>query len=269
MPDFFKRKMRLEVGLPGQTGLAIESLRIAARIEKTTSREPDKAQIQVYNLSETSRAAFDEEGAIVRLFAGYSVASLVFQGDIAQVTHRRVPPDVTTEVEASDGGLVFQEAQINESFGGPSTTLDLLNRIVQRMGLPLAYVDPQIEPITYLSTYTFSGPARDALTRVLGAVGAEWTIQDGAIVVRREGRPSQQVGPLISPDSGLIGSPEKMEDGNVRVLSLLRPSIVPGARFALKAKGFRGPYMARNVTLLLDSGFDQAFYTEIEASEDE
>lgn len=258
--------MRVDVGRAGEQGTRFGTVRISARIEKHPTSEPDKASIQLYNVSPTRRAELEASGLAVRVFAGYGDnLGLVFSGDVATVSHKREPVDVVTTIEADDGGNALRFERVHETWRGPVSALLLVHRLCGHLGLPLGYVAPEITDVTFVHGYTASGPVRVALDEVAASLGCVAAVQDGAVVLTEIGGASQRFGPLISQATGLVGSPERTDEG-LKVVSLLQAGIRPGGVFQLESKYEAGFYRAGTVIHTLDNGFDSAFYTEIEAT---
>lgn len=263
--QFFGRKVRVEVGRPGETGTAWEGLRIAFKVEKTGASEPDKAEVQLYNLSRSSRSAAEADGLVVRLFGGYVTPALLFSGDVSKVEHESALPDIATRIEAEDGGRAWA-SRMQETFAGPVDAATLIRRLADVMRIPVAYLDPDIAAVQFQTAYVVSGPVRRSLDDLTATVGASWMVQDGALVVYRTGQPVTRTGPVLTPTTGLVGRAEKTDDG-VKVTALLQPSLVPGAVFRVESEGATGWFRATKVTHVGDSGWDTPFYTEVEARE--
>ena len=118
--------------------------------------------------------------------------------------------------------------------------------------------------VSYPDGLTLSGPSRDIMDNLAESVGADWYINDGAIQFTDQGEPATLTGPLFSVSNGnLIGSPSPKEDGVLQIVSLLDPSIRPGAAYAVESEQYSGDYTARDVTFAGDSGYETPFYVTI------
>lgn len=266
----FGRRVRVEFGRPGEIGSSFEDLRVSFKVDKVSGSEPDTAELQVYNLSGTSRAKLEEPGLVVRLLASYGDAepALLFSGDVEEVSHQWAIPDVATTIKASDGGRALRFGRIAETFRGPVEALRVFERLVERLGVPLVYTDRGLPRVELQSGYVASGPIRRALDELAATLAATWTIQDGGVLLVARGSTSTTTGPLVSTETGLVGSPEKVDDGEgkIKATSLLLPRLAPGGRFRLESREFAGFYRATRVEHVGDSGWDTAFYSTIEAT---
>lgn len=270
MTATFGRRVRIEFGRPGELGSSFENLRVSFKVDKVSGSEPDAAEFQVYNLSATSRAKLEEPGIVVRLLASYGSAepALLFAGDVEEVTHQWAIPDVATTIKATDGGRALRFGRVAETFRGPVEARRVFERLVERLGVPLVYADPSLPSVEFQSGYVATGPIRRVLDDLAATLAASWSVQDGGVILLARGATSTATGPLLSPETGLVGSPEKVDDGEgkIKATALLVPRLAPGGRFRLESRSFAGFYRATRVEHVGDSGWDNAFYTTIEAT---
>jgi hypothetical protein len=103
-----------------------------------------------------------------------------------------------------------------------------------------------------LNGFSFDGPLFDLLDDFGKRFGLEFSVQDGTLEVQAEApddpRNADNRPPvLISPQSGMIGSPEKMENGRVRVHSLLNPAIALYRRIQIESRDYSGFFMPDNL----------------------
>ncbi len=259
--ELFGRVVRVEVGQPGAVGIAYEGLRVVFAVERTAGRALNSAKVQIYGLSATSSARFSEKDAELRLLAGYGVPGQIFIGGIDRAVRKQQGADWITEIEAQDGASTYRGVWISKTWAAQTTTDQILAEIARMAGLPLGYVAP-LPNVTISTPLTVSGPLRSALSALADTVGAEWSIQDGElqVLVPTGGTSSSAV--RLSPESGLIDSPQKTKEG-VEVVALLQPTITPGRRFVLDSREFKGIYRAKEVRHEGDSGWGQPFYTHI------
>lgn len=237
----FGRVAYVDIGPPGEEGVRLEGLRLTFRVTKSKKKEPNKHEIRVYNLSEATRAQISRSGNQALLYAGYRQAGgpqLIAVGDVTRVKNVRQGVDRETLIELGDGSTAYREsvASISVSSGGQSGTA--IEQLAATTGLPLRDLQG-IGGEAFANGFSFVGPTREGLTRVLGAVGAEWSIQDGEIQIIRRGADNGDDAILLTPDSGLIGTPENLDeqagklDGakdppGYRVRALLQPRLKPG-----------------------------------------
>lgn len=261
----FKRQVIVQVGQPGQRGVSIEGLRVSFDVERSLSSDPNKATIAVYNAAPSTIKAFQAPGAVVRVLAGYDEPSLVFTGDVDRAYRRDQGVDRVLTIEAQDGGRRYREAVISQAFPAGVRVRDVVDAVAETLGVPRGTIRG-VPSGTYAEGITVTGRSADVLSALLRREGVKWSIQDGELTILARGESTPETVPLISPETGLVGSPEAGED-TLELTALLTPEIRPGRRFRLVARDYDGVYRAERVRHVGDSGWDSTFYTRIEAVE--
>jgi hypothetical protein len=262
----FGRIVRILVGQPGQPGRQWTDLRVNATVTKTDSKKPDKATIQIYNLNPDSRGFIQNDGNVILLFAGYGEPELIFQGDVDEATVARDGQDIVVEVEAGDGRRSYQDGALFQTFDPPLTSTTLLQRLANAMGVGIGNLPTDLPVINYVQGYTVVGPARDALDEITTSLGARWSLQDGELIITLAGQGLQQLAFLVTPDSGLVGTPEKTKKG-LKFSMLLNGKVKPRRPVAIKSRDFDLFVIPKKVEHVLDTGFETDFYTNVEAVE--
>jgi len=261
------RQVRFEVGQSGSIGFSISDLRVMFRITHTQGGAPSQATISIFNLQAESIAEFQREDAIVRLFAGYDVPLLIFQGStvIDGVSVDKRGPDRVLNVKAQDGLIEVQQSQVDVTLDGETTLMDILTEALGQLGLPIG---PQADlPDTRFQDYTFHGDASDLLDRVASMGGVDWTIRDGTFVTVAEGEDTGEGSLLINAEAGnMIGSPSR-KDGGIQVTALLDAGMRPGMAFRVESDQINGDFTAGEVVFSGDSGHSNPFYMTITGTE--
>lgn len=262
----YNRQVFLEIGVPGQQFRRFEDLRISAKVKKTRGGEPNSAEIDVYNVAPDSIAAAQEDGAIVRLFAGYSVPRQIFIGAInpSGAVVKKETVNRVLQIEAKDGGTVYRTARINQTFDRGTDLEQVFDALAQQTGLPLGSVEvPQGAQLT--QGVTLTGRVSDALDTLARSLGAEISFQDQALqIIPRDGFAPGEAILLTSEPEGrnLIGAPAPTDDG-IELRSLLDGRYLPGKRIKLESAEYNGIYKILSVDHALDSGWDQSFYSDL------
>jgi hypothetical protein len=261
--DLFGRVVRVEVGLAGQQGRSWEGLRVGFNVKKTSKGTPNKADISIYNLTSDSSAACQVEHAMVRLWAGYKAPGMIFQGDIDRCNRVIEKTEAITKIEAADGGRAFRAGWISKTYAAGTSSTQILAELSAASAIPVAH-QSALPVVQITQSLTLNGPVRDCMETLCRAVEAEWSIQDGGMIILLPGQTTPEASVLISPESGLVGSPTRTKHG-VELTSLLQPTIYPGRRFQLQSREFKGVYKAKEVEHVGDSGWETDFYTKIVA----
>lgn len=260
----YGRVWSVTIGPPGQAGKKWTDLDIEFSVEKTGSSTPNKIELTLYNLSATSRGFVEKRKQAVIIEAGYDGNSgVIASGETDIITHVHEGADWQTKITAADGLTAYQ-APVHAAMGPGTTEIEVLRKLAHRLGLKLG-------SITGLSDRPFShgrmlsGPARFELDAICRTRNLRWAIHDGALVVWPVGGATkpQTEAVLLSPSSGLIGSPEKTEKG-WKLLSLLRHDLTPGDPIKVKSSDVDGIFAAEKVCHKGQSNGND-WYTEIQA----
>lgn len=227
-----------------QAAVRIRGLRVVFDVKKTRTKSPNTAKIEVYNLSDETRNKIKEEDGFVVLRAGYvqSGEEDVFRGNIQQVYKKKQPPDSVTVIEAQDGNSTITEKTAALSYGSGISAKRIMNDVIGQIGIGrkstsvVSVADKQLA-----NGFSFSGLAKDALSKITEFLGLEWSIQDNEVkLVPVDGADGYPV-VLLSSDSGMIDSPVKLDDKKNKlagwsVRALLMPGIEPASRVALESE---------------------------------
>jgi len=224
----------------------IKDLRVQFSVKKSASKEPNTAEVTITNLSPTRRAALQTKGVKFVLECGYVDTGVkqIFQGDVRHISHVREGADWRTVLKSGDGERAFQFARISETLGPKSTKSAVIKRLAAKLGLGLGNSGKAAIPGSFEQGIVLSGPVSRELDKVLKGTGYEWSIQDEQMVILSASEVSGQDVPLLTPDSGLIGSPEfgaPLAKGGKPQLSfraLLNANIKPGAKVQIQCERF-------------------------------
>jgi len=267
VPVLFGRRVIVELGVAGGTARRFEGLRVSFTVEMDDASTPNKAKIETYGVSRDTVALMQEEGALIRLLAGYESttgARLLFEGNpIAGGVKldRRQGTERVLVVEAQDGGSVYRTSAISETYATATHSGALFTACAQAMGVPLGNVGAVVGSVSFPHGYTLTGPVRKHLDRIAEMSGAKWQIRDGALQVWAVGGTTGEEAVVISAAAGnLIGSPKPQDGGGIEVQALLAPTLRPGKAFRVESEDYRGNYAATKVVFTGDSGFDRPFY---------
>jgi hypothetical protein len=277
----FDRAYSLIVGKGGGTGVEITGLRINFEISKDDRKQPNRSQIIVYNLSAERRAALEKPDTRCVLKAGYWEEGgplEVFQGDVVFAWTSFDGPNVKTTLELGEGSATYRDSVVTLGYPAGVTSKKVLEDLAKTMGLSLML--PSDAPSrSWAGGLSFHGTARAALDKVTAGTGLAWSIQAGALQVIRRGGTTNRTVFELSADSGLVGSPERQRRGRLapvqvtdtatgktrevkaskdafdgwRVKSLLLPTLLPGDRVKLNARGAEGVLVVRDLRHIGDT----------------
>lgn len=263
--SLFLRGVELVVG-PKVTGVAsnveppdgrLFKNRIQFSIEKTSTPNPNKSKISLYNISQESRNFLEQSDLVLFLKAGFNnELSNIFIGDILRREAGRNGPDITYTLECGDAEKILTRAHIDIGLGPGATNVQLFELAAQKLGLTLG-VKKGIVEVVFKNGFSFSGLAADLLTEQTKNIGLEWSVQDGELRIMPLNEDDGEEAVVISKETGLIGFPTKTPDG-VKFTSLLNPKLRPGKAVKLETRQFQGQTGPNaNIlaaTSLIDSG---------------
>jgi hypothetical protein len=279
--NLFGRVCRLSIyntitggfGMTADQVVTIANLRMQFSIRKTLSKEPNDATISVTNAAPTTRGFMQFKGAQVVLEAGYEDSMrVVFTGDIRQADHTLEGPNWTSKLTCGDGERGFQHARLNRSWRGSTPAGTIVAAAIEAMGLGVGNLAEVKDALNkshgYRSGYVARGSAARELDTVLKAAGYEWSIQDGQLhISRTDDVPTGTV--LLSPDSGLIGSPthgsapKKGKPPVLKIKTLLMPQLKPGSFVRVESAQHKGDFKLIEVAHSGDTAGGD-WYTESE-----
>lgn len=275
-------------------------LGVSFTVRKTLEPEPNTCEVTLLNLSESSRSNIEglrlnlkmnakgtrkgtfkkvgpQTGNIrVDVEAGYTEAgrSLIFSGSLRTAVTESDGIDSRTVIWGEDSGQAFWAARVSASFP-PGTTYETVARYcaarsglgegnlpaVFSGGIPGVGAPNKVFP----RGTTLSGSAMDELRGVLRGMGVSMSIQDGVVFCvlsdRRKISPTTFV--VLSPSSGMLGSPARTPEGRVRVRSLIRPGLFPGGGVELKSSLVTGQYTIVSVDYSGDT-YGGAWFADLE-----
>lgn len=278
----FNRVCSLVIGQENGKGRELSGLRIAFSIQKGANKSPNKCTVKIWNAAPETRALIEVVGNVMILKAGYSEdigATTIFIGNVTRALTVREGPDWITELEMEDGFLEFRDAKVSLSFSKGATAQQVVTAISAKFGLPVRPLPAGVANKQYPSGFAFVGRVRDAMDKACENGGLEWSIQNREIQIIKRGGFFKQKAYVLSPDTGLLGSPiqesktmtekaaakegitakqpgvrkttERDKDGEVqemlrvmgyKVKSLLQPVVEPGGFVQVKSKGIDGEF---------------------------
>ncbi len=275
----FERAVRVTVGnSDGATALQATGLRVRFHVKRTLRFEPSTAEIEIFNVSRAHRERMKARWAPVIVEAGYGTAlGRVFSGQARTIDHVRDQTDWITKIQCGDGEAAFRYAMVTDSWGPGTSTLQVAKALAASLGSLTAESEASLQGALtdeFARGYAARGSAARELDRLLSARGLEWSVQDGKVQVLPLGKPTQRRAVLLTPKTGLVGSPEHGTPSpqfatdhshTLRMRSLLQPTLVPGGLVQLQSQAATGLFRVLSVE---HSGDTQGgdWYSSVEAN---
>jgi hypothetical protein len=241
----------------------IRGLDVAFRIERTAKPQPNKAEIQIWNLNPEHRGELQKlTDVFVAVQAGYGgEESLIFAGDLTEVSVVRDGEDLVTQIASGDGEKAHRTGRVSASFGKNAAVGDVIKSVGRKLYEQLkgSPGDNVFEKAANVSLEGVAGVFSEGVTvhgntarefdRLTKSAGLEYSIQSGKIVLTKRGKARTQTTALVlSFDSGLLSAPERSSDGIVKARALMIPGLEPPELVRFDTDGVRGFFRIEKAT---------------------
>ena len=276
MTELRNRRATVYIG-----SLKLEGFRVAFSVKKSTESNANSADCSVWGLNESSRSTIeDRKKPPFIIDAGYQdLRGIIFSGEAVRPSSTLEPDGWVTRIHAADGHS-NQRAILNTTLGKGTSVGDVVQTIADKMGVASKNAVDRAKSGDFDGAVgqfsqgiTLTGSAKSNMDQLAQSLGVEWSIQDGELVVLKplEVRAGEAV--VLSPETGLLGSPQLVLDEKrpgkriVRLRSLLNPRLAPGVRVSVRARAVQGVYKASIVTHAGDTFSPNAWVSQVEAVE--
>ena len=244
MSELFRRAWRVQVG-----SLDVSNLAIRFKAKRTLAQRAGTLDLEIRNLSPEHRREIQTARrfrTFVEVQAGYvGGMSLIFRGDLRKAVPAREGTDWLVKVTAGDGEHALRSARVSRSFAPGTTVQMVVQHIAEAMGVGVGNAATALRNAS-LGTAGLLGDAMPEGTVLHGSAAAEltrlcesarktWSIQDGNLQILDLGGALSRTAILLSPDTGMIGTPEVVNRRVITVKALLQPGLVPGQQVVVQS----------------------------------
>lgn len=264
MGELYGRKWELRIAdliLKSDENDQSKNAHIEFDIEKTDTRDPNKAKISVYMLSPTNREKIvSSRNLDVTLSVGYRDLDIsqIFNGNLRNAENKWDRRTVITTVEGDDGGITYRNSVVSRAFGPGTSVLDVLKEAVKALDIgqgnlaEITSLSLQNGQSVYQSGTALNGRARNEVERIVRSCGYRWSIQDGVFQLRQARKPIIGTAVVLKSGTGLVGTPRKSEQSDnkppiVEADSMILPGLYPGRIVVLTSEEISGNYRIANV----------------------
>jgi len=200
--------------------LQIQNLRVSFNIKKTSTSDFNTATITIYNLNEETRERINsiDLGNLVIVKAGYvdEQQEVIFVGNTTLSNISIERPNVITKIEAQDGKIAMNQLKFSITYQAGTFAVKILKDILARTSLDIKHIDwSKIVDKQYKNGFCFQGDAKVLLTNICNYLGVEWSIQNNQMKLLPVGKADTAKIIYLTPETGLIGSPEKLRDDSL------------------------------------------------------
>ena len=261
------------VSLDMSNQYSTSNLRVTFSVRKTVKSSANTAEINIYNLAPTTRGNIETEGESVSLVAGYNeIRGQIYLGDIDKITHAKDGADIITELSCGDGLKAIKNSRLSKTYMPKMPKINLFEDILASMeGVAKGAwnIFTESDNVTqeefertgktkwkrlsdkFSGAFSVNGYSKKIMDEVCAANNLEWFIDNGVLNITDKGVPFTEKY-IISPTSGLIGSPEKTKDG-VKFQSLLIPSLTVGGLVEIQSQFVNGDFRIEELNMSGDN----------------
>lgn len=237
-----------------------------------------KAEIAIFNLNEEHRQEIETKKAIeVSLLVGYQDTdlTLLFKGDMRSSSSIRKTPDWVTTLRSGDGDK-GTKARVKRSYK-PGTPFDLVWKDVvdalKDSGIGVGNAIAKFEEGKYaegiselLHGGAVQGDAMKELRRLARGANLDVGIQDEELWVTKIGEPLGTTAVKLTPQTGLISSPQRGAKGKLKLRSLIVPGLKPKRKVQVESSLISGLYVIGKAKYKGDTSAND-WYADLECIE--
>jgi hypothetical protein len=276
MTKLFIRDIVLAIGEKDGTLKEYRDLKIEFNLTKTRKvKPPNTGQISIHNLSSDTLTEFelteaDNRYCVLKVGYGGEIDTL-FEGDVVRMSTEKRGADVVTTLFVGDGHQAINELFSFKSFkaGLPSRKIveDLIS-VIKTEGKAVAagWTSKVLGAVTGKeNTATVAnGNVMDTLQKLLKKHNLGVSVQNNTVEIVDIGETTGETIALISPETGLIGSPKEVGKGVIKLRSLLSSTkFIPGRWIEVKSEYIEGQFQIEKSVLIGDSRGNK-FFADLE-----
>lgn len=212
----FGRAIQLVIGSSTESIVIDGGLTISFDLTKTITSEPNEATISIVNLNQSTRNLItDKKYNRILLNAGYGDdMRTLFVGYIDEVENRKESTDITTTMTCSDGSKDYRESRTAVTVKKGQSDKEIVKEVLKDMPNTETGIQEYKKETKLPRGKTLVGNSRDILKTVAKNQDANWSIQDGKLLILpKTSALANNEGFLIQEGTGMLGSPQKTSDG--------------------------------------------------------
>lgn len=239
-------------------------LRIQFNCKRSSGKDSNTSELTIWNIRKETASFLESAGNTISITAGYNGNSgVIFRGTISKYRSEYSGADCAHIVQITDGGAQ-KKVRTSRSWRGPVGSRQIIEDLADEIGLPVEYSASPSK--IFKSGYVVAGSSVEALSSVLSSQGMTWVISDQHILITMSDFSAISSSVELSPDTGLIGHPEKAEgadskQGGWRVKALLLHGAREGGKVVIKSKALNGVFTIRKLEHIGDTDGDDWFTT--------
>lgn len=242
----------------------LDSYNIEATVPFDNDPLPNESEIKIWNLADTTLNNI-KRGEVLMLNAGYiGDVGLLLHGYISKVHTRWEGVDKITSIFVLDSEDLSKREVKEIAYAKNTLASHIIKQMASYIGLPIAQMELN-QDYRYQEGNTVSGSVTEIIAKVAQDCGTSVFINKNKLYVRNLRRGGDSVFSL-SKTTGMIGTPEKFEDGKAKgynIKSQLQYRITTASVIDLTCEAFTGRVHVRSGSHHITRTGD--FTTEMEA----
>jgi hypothetical protein len=234
----FGRAWRIQVD-----DLVISELDCTFKVQRTLRPNPNACELTVYKLTREHRAQIStRKKQYVQIEAGYTEGtSRIFAGDVRKAESENDGKDWVTKIHAGDGERAYTTARVSRSFGPDTSVESVVRAVAESLGVGLgnsleALAGASLSNVgqAFPAGVVIDGKASREMTALMNSCGLEWSVQEGVLQILPKSTATTVPALVLSPSTGLIGTPAVGKGKIVKARTLIQPGLTPGHRVQLR-----------------------------------
>lgn len=228
----FDRRARVTVN-----GLSVDGLRVRFQIQKDLTRAPNQCEVSIYNLARGTRERFHHDRKVpVVVEAGYrdTGLSVLFAGEMREAFSRADPDGSwVTVLRAGDGDDALRQRRGAKKLAKGISFERVVGEVADSMKVGAgnmwqALKDGKPAGDVFKMGYNAVGSLSSQFEKLMKSAELEYSVQDQQIQILPVGKTLSTTAVVLTPSTGLEGSPEIDVHGTMSVRARLMPGLAPG-----------------------------------------
>lgn len=239
MSDFlYQRKYQILISKNNNTALDVSNLRCTFHIEKTYHTKANYSEIVIYNLSSETEGTIISEYDRVIVNAGYQGMDSkgspkqygkIFDGNIIQCLRDREDDNVNYKLTliCGDADNFLNSAFVKQTMNAGITHRQMIDALASKATITtdIGRISPDLKTTGLPRGKVFFGSPKKYLRDIASDNNASFWMDDGAIHVEKPTDTVAGEAIVITPETGLIGTPQMAADGSINFKVLLNAKI--------------------------------------------
>jgi hypothetical protein len=268
----FGRVVTIEIGTPGSRPRRLSSrddrgdtaLKFGVDVRRTSESQGDQCDVRMWGSADGTRAALQQPGAVCRVLVGLGAGPERPQGNPVQIFAGRVIPssvdgprkaggDRILTWSITDGGYEIADTMIYQSWRGPVAVSSVIDEVIASSSLTRGAIVLGDPTARFRTAYAAADRLRKVLEHLADRTGSRVSIQHGAVEMWPIAGVRVSQGYTVSPASGLVEQPSRVDETRWSVRSILLTGVRPGDPLRVQSDTITGTMAVEDVSHAISS----------------